>query len=57
MKQRHQLLSQAKLFLLQNLGDANLSVDDLETMVGTTSANHLMKRLQRYAAKVQGSNS
>ena len=56
MKQRHQLLSQAKIYLLQNPGDANLSVDDLKTMVGTTSADYLMKRLQRYAAKIQGSN-
>ena len=56
MKQRHQLLSQAKIYLLQNPGDANLSVDDLKAMVGTTSADYLMKRLQRYAAKIQGSN-
>ena len=56
MKQRHQLLSQAKIYLQQNPGDANLSVEELREMVGSLSADQLMKRLQRYAAKVQGSS-
>jgi hypothetical protein len=56
MKQRHQLLSQAKIYFQQNPEDANLSIDDLRSMVGHLSADLLMKRLQRYAAKVQGSS-
>lgn len=56
MKQRHQLLSQSKIYFQQNPDDASLSVDELKAMIGTLSATQLMKRLQRYAAKVQGSS-
>ena len=56
MKQRHQLISQASVYLYQNPADANLSIDDLRDMVGRLSAEHLMRRLQRYAAKVHGSH-
>ncbi len=55
MKQCHQLLSQAKIYLQHNPGDADLSVDDLREMVGSMSADQLMKRVQRYAARLQGS--
>ena len=51
-----QLLSQAKIYLQQNPQDANLSIDELRSMVGHVSAELLMKRLQRYAAKVLGSS-
>ena len=56
MKLRHQLLSQAKVYLHHNPGDANLTIKELQAMVGNLSSEHLMKRLQRYASKVQGSN-
>lgn len=56
MKLRHQLLSQAKVYLHHNPGDANLTIEELRAMVGNLSSEHLMKRLQRYASKVQGSN-
>ena len=56
MKQRHQLISQASVYLHQNQTDANLSIDNLRDMVGRLSAEHLMHRLQRYAAKIHGSH-
>ena len=56
MKQRHQLISQTKVYLTHNPGDANLTAEQLRSMVGTFSAEQLMKRLQCYAGKVQGSN-
>ncbi len=56
MKQRHQLLSQARIYIQHNPRDANLSIEELREMVGSFSADQLMKRLQRYAAKVQGSS-
>ncbi len=56
MKQRHQLLSQAKVYLHQHPADANLTIEALRDMVGTLNAQQLMNRLQRYAAKIQGSN-
>ena len=56
MKLRHQLMSQARVYLNHNPGDANLTVEELRAMVNTLDSENLMKRLQRYAAKVQGSN-
>jgi hypothetical protein len=54
MKQRHQL-SQTSVYLQQNSRDANLSLDDLRSMIHNFTAEQLMNRL-RYAAKVQGSS-
>ena len=54
MKQRHQLLSQARIYLTQNPEDSNLTTEELRQMVGQVSANQLMNRLQRYVAKIQG---
>lgn len=56
MKLRHQLMSQTKVYLHYNPGDANLRVKELRAMVNSLDSEKLMKRLQRYAAKVQGSN-
>ena len=56
MKQRHQLLSQTSVYLQQHPGDANLTIDDLRSMVDTLPAQQLMSRLQRYASKIQGSS-
>ena len=54
MKQRHQLLSQARIYLTQSPEDANLTTKQLPQMIGQMTANHLMNRLQRYVAKIQG---
>lgn len=43
MKLRHQLLSQAKVYLSQNPGDASLTMEELRTMVDNLSSEHLMK--------------
>lgn len=56
MKQRHQLITQSSVYLHQHPADAQLTIDDLRDMVGRLSAEQLMHRLQRYAAKVQGSS-
>ena len=53
-KQRHQLLSQARIFLTQNPEDANLTTEELREMVGQMSANQLMNRVQRHVAKIHG---
>ena len=54
MKQGHQLLSQARIYLTQNPEDANLTTEELRKMVGQMTANHLMNRVQHYVAKIQG---
>ena len=54
MKQRHQLLSQARIYVTQNPEDSNLTIEELRQMVGQMSANQLMNCLQRYVAKIQG---
>ena len=54
MKHRHQLLSQANIYLMQHPGDANLTIEDLRSMVKDMSAKQLMNRVQMYATKIQG---
>jgi hypothetical protein len=56
MKQRHQLLSQANVYLRQHPADANMTMEELKQMVNSMSANQMMNRLQRYVSKVQGTN-
>ena len=56
MKQRHQLLSQANIYLRQHPADANMSMEELKTMVNSMSANQMVNRLQRYVSKIQGTN-
>lgn len=56
MKQRHQLLSQAKVYLYQNPRDAHLTIEELRSMVGQLRGEQLMKRIQRYAAKLPGTH-
>ena len=55
MKHHHQLLSQTNVYMHQNPGDANLTVEELLEMVGTMTSLQIMERLQRYVSKVQGS--
>ena len=56
MKLRHQLISQTSVYFHHHPADANLTTEDLRDMVGRLSFEQLMSRLQRYAAKVQGSH-
>ncbi len=56
MKQRHQLLSQANIYLRQHPADANMTMEELKQMVNSMSANQMVNRLQRYVSKVQGTN-
>ena len=56
MKQRHQLLSQANIYLRQHPADANMTMEELKDMVNSMSANQMVNRLQRYVSKVQGTN-
>ncbi|CAB3983695.1 Hypothetical predicted protein [Paramuricea clavata] len=56
MKQRHQLLSQANVYLRQHPADANMTMEELKQMVNSMSANQMVNRLQRYVSKVQGTN-
>ncbi len=56
IKQRHQLLSQANVYLRQHPADANMTMEELKQMVNSMSANQMVNRLQRYVSKVQGTN-
>ncbi|XP_028418913.1 uncharacterized protein LOC114544479 [Dendronephthya gigantea] len=56
MKQRHQLLSQDNIYLRQHPADANMTMEELKTMVNSMSANQMVNRLQRYVSKIQGTN-
>ena len=52
MKQRHQVLSQAKIYLRQNPGNVHISLEELKEMVGNLRGEQLKKRIQRYTAKI-----
>ena len=54
MKHRHQLLSQANIYLKQHPKDANLTIEELRSMVKDMSAKQLMNRVQMYATNIQG---
>ena len=54
MKQWHQLLLQANIYMQQHTEGASLTVDQMRSRIGQFSAEQLMKRLQHYEAKVQG---
>lgn len=56
MKQRHQLLSQANIYLRQHPADTNMTIEELKDIVNSMSANQMVNRLQRYVSKVQGTN-
>ena len=56
MKQRHQLLSQANIYLRQHPADANMTMEELRNMVNSMSSKQMVNRLQRYVSKVQGTN-
>ena len=55
MKHRHQLLSQSRIYLQHHSEDANLSIEQLQAMVGRMDSVQLINLLQRYAAKGHGS--
>ena len=56
MKQRHQLLSQANIYLRQHPTDANMTMEELKEMVNSMSGKQMVNRVQRYVSKVQGTN-
>lgn len=43
MKLRHQLISQASVYMHKNPSDANLTVEDLRDMAGRMTSEHLMQ--------------
>jgi hypothetical protein len=49
MKLRHQSISQASVYYQQNPGDANLTIEDLQDMIGRPNSEHLMQRIHNDA--------
>jgi hypothetical protein len=54
MKQRHQVLSQANVYMKQHPKDATLTLDQLKRMVSHADSEQLMSRFSRYISNVQG---
>ena len=57
MIQRQRLLSQGSIFLKQNPGVSQLTVDQLQQMLASNTYSTLMSKLMHYAKNVTGSNS
>lgn len=56
MIQRHRLLGQGSIFLKQNPGEAQLTVEQLKQMLTTNSYSSLMSKLMHYAKNITGSS-
>ena len=54
MKQRHQVLSQANVYMKQYSNDAALTLEQLKVMVNRADSELLISRFSRYISNVQG---
>ena len=54
IKQRHQMLTQANVYMKQHPNDATLTLDQLKRMVNRADSEQLMSRFSRYISNVQG---
>ena len=54
---RHNTMKQGTIFLKQNPGQANLTIDQLKAMVGSGNKNDVVKNMQRYLANIVGTPS
>jgi hypothetical protein len=54
---RHRTLDQSKVYLNQNVGDANLTIQELKQAIYNGDANRIMKRMSAYSSNVTGSDS
>ena len=50
---RHRALSQGDIYLKQNPGDANLSIEEIQDLLRNTDRNNpVLKRIQRYMSSI-----
>lgn len=57
MIQRMRILQQSGIFLKQNPGEANLSIDELREMAASNDTLAFMSKVSRYMANIAGSNA
>ena len=56
MKRRHQLLSQANIYLHQHPADDNMAMEELRERINSTSGKQMVNRVQCYMSKIQGTD-
>ncbi|RNA07296.1 ATP-dependent DNA helicase PIF1 [Brachionus plicatilis] len=54
---RHRTLDQIKVYLKQNPGDANMTINELKKMLNDGSAEQLLRKMTPYSANITGSNA
>lgn len=55
---RHRALSQGDIYLKQNPGDANLTIEEIqELLINTDRNNSVLKRIQRYMSLIPATSS
>ncbi|RNA16317.1 ATP-dependent DNA helicase PIF1 [Brachionus plicatilis] len=54
---RHRSLDQCKVFFKHNVHEANLSMNQLKSMINTPESNLLMKKMSTYSANITGSDA
>jgi hypothetical protein len=54
---RHRSLEQCKVYLKQNPGDGNLTINELKNLVTSGECQNILKRMTAYSSNITGSNS
>ena len=54
---RHRSLEQCKIYMQQHKDDANLTIEQLKTLMTTGDSTAFMKKMTSYAANITGSDS
>ena len=54
---RRRILGQGNFFIKQNLGEANLTIDELRAMLTSNEYPKIMSKLMHYAKNVTGTNA
>ena len=57
MIQRKRILQQSGIFLKQNPGEAHLTIDELQEMAASNTANVFMSKVPRYVGNIVGANA
>lgn len=54
---RHRSLEQSKIYMQQNVDQANLTIAELKALINSGDSNKFMKQMCAYAANITGSDS
>ena len=53
---RHRVLDQCKVFIKQNPNEANLTINELKSLINSGESDKLMKKMSAYSSNITGSD-